>query len=63
VSKLSDSDGEQAETQHWLDTALACEYISSEIRDRLFKKCKQIGRMLGSMMTHPEKFCRQYAKD
>ena len=29
VSKLSDSDGEQAETQHWLDTALACKYISS----------------------------------
>jgi len=59
VSKLSDSDGEQAETQHWLDTALACEYISSEMRDRLFEKCKQIGRMLGSMMAHPEKFCRQ----
>ena len=62
VSKLSDSDGEQAETQHWLDTALACEYISSEIRDRLFEKCKQIGRMLGSMMVHPEKFCGQYGK-
>ena len=24
VSKLSDSDAEQAETQHWLDTALEC---------------------------------------
>ena len=23
VSKLTDADGEQAETQHWLDTALA----------------------------------------
>ena len=31
VSKLSDSDGEQAETQHWLDTALACEYITSKL--------------------------------
>ena len=30
VSKLADADGEQAETQHWLDTSLACEYISSE---------------------------------
>ena len=27
VSKLTDSDGEQAEMQHWIDTALACEYI------------------------------------
>jgi four helix bundle protein len=24
VSKLTDADGEQAETQHWLDTAAAC---------------------------------------
>ena len=63
VSKLSDSDGEQAETQHWLDIALACKYISSEIRNRLFEKCKHIGRMLGSMMAHPEGFCRQYGKD
>jgi four helix bundle protein len=28
VSKLTDADGEQAETQHWLDTAGACEYLS-----------------------------------
>ena len=27
VSKLSDADGEQAETQHWLETSLACDYI------------------------------------
>jgi len=24
VSKLTDADGEQAETQHWIDTAAAC---------------------------------------
>lgn len=60
VSKLSDSDGEQAETQHWLDTAFSIKYISSEIHKRLLDKCKQIGRMLGSMMAHPEKFCRQF---
>ena len=27
VSKLTDADGEQAETQHWLDTATACDYV------------------------------------
>jgi len=63
VSKLSDSDGEQAETQHWIDTAFACKYISLEIRKHLFNECKQVGRMLGSMMAHPERFCRQYEKD
>ena len=63
VSKLSDSDGEQAETQHWLDTALACEYILSETHSRLLEKCKEIGRMLGSMIAHPEKFCRQKGEE
>ena len=38
VSKLSDSDGEQAETQHWVDTALACGYIIRDERDLLVKK-------------------------
>jgi four helix bundle protein len=28
VSKLSDSEGEAAETQNWLDFALSCKYIS-----------------------------------
>ncbi|MDB4586218.1 four helix bundle protein [Akkermansiaceae bacterium] len=27
ASKLTDSDGENAETQHWLQTALACGYL------------------------------------
>jgi len=62
VSKLSDSDGEQAETQHWLDTALACRYITRNERDLLVGSYKEIGRMLGSMMTNPEPFCRQFMK-
>ena len=57
VSKLSDSDGEQAETQHWLDTALACKYISADGHKHLMDKCMQIGRMLGKMMANPEPFC------
>jgi four helix bundle protein len=59
VSKLSDSDGEQAETQHWLYTALACEYISADVHSSLLIQCKEIGRMLGSMMATPEKFCQR----
>lgn len=60
VSKLSDADGEQAETQHWLDTSLKCKYISSEEHSRLLKKCKRIGRMLGKMMAEPEKWCAKF---
>ena len=62
VSKLTDSDGEQAETQHWIDTAFSCKYIQLEIHNNLLSKCKEIGRMLGSMIAHPEKFCRNDRK-
>ena len=62
VSKLTDADGEQAETQHWIDTALACEYIQPELHNSLLSKCKEIGRMLGGMMAKPEKFCQKFIK-
>jgi len=62
VSKLSDADGEQAETQHWLDTSLACGYISKEENERLVQKYKDIGKMLGKMMSQPEKWCGRFSK-
>ncbi len=62
LSKLSDSDGEQAETQHWIDTAYACNYIGCNTRDDLLSKCEEIGRMLGGIMANPEPFCRQFKK-
>jgi four helix bundle protein len=60
VSKLSDADAEQAETQHWLDTSLKCKYISSKEHRILLEKCKRIGRMLGKMMAEPESFCARF---
>src|SRR5512139_519124 len=30
VSKLTDADGEQFETQHWIETAGDCGYLSNE---------------------------------
>ena len=62
VSKLTDSDAEQSETQHWIDTAMACGYMSYETHRTLLEKSMKIGRMLGSMITKPESFCRQYSK-
>jgi len=61
ISKLSDADGEQAETQHWLDTSLASEYISSKEHTELYKKCKEIGRMLGKMLCEPQKWCARFS--
>jgi four helix bundle protein len=60
VSKLSDADGEQAETQHWLQTALVCRYCSPQVSEKLIRSFHQIGAMLGKMMSVPEKFCRRF---
>jgi four helix bundle protein len=57
VNKLTDADGEQAETQHWLNTAAACDYIADREVRVLLQKCSRIGQMLGTMMAKPEKFC------
>lgn len=57
ISKLTDSDGEQMETQHWIETALECEYIDQKTSAQLIEKCLEIGRMLGGMMDKAELFC------
>lgn len=61
VSKLTDADAEQAETLHWLDTALACDYVDAEAHAELSVKYREVGAMLGKMMTMPESFCKQHA--
>ncbi len=33
VSKLSDADAEQMETQHWLDVAITCGYLAKEEKE------------------------------
>ena len=60
LSKLTDSDGEQQETQHWIATALDCGYISQEEAKLLFEKCAQIGRLLGGMMAKSKQFCKPF---
>jgi len=56
ISKISDSDMENSETQVWLDFAVACGYISQEIYDDLTNKSEEVGRMLNHMIEHPEKY-------
>jgi four helix bundle protein len=56
ASKLADSDAEGAETQVWLNFAHDCGYMTREIRDELCKGYEEVGKMLGSMINHPEKF-------
>ena len=56
LSKLSDSDMENSETQVWLDFALHCSYISSEQHKRFLEESNEVGRMLNHMIHNPEKF-------
>jgi four helix bundle protein len=57
ISKLTDADAEQLETQHWIDVAKDCCYLSSEVSTKLLVQCTSIGKMLGSMMNKAEQFC------
>ena len=62
VSKLTEADGEQMETQHWLIEAADCNYLTESDPLRLLGLCEEIGRMLGSMIRKAEAFAsRDYA--
>jgi four helix bundle protein len=63
VSKLTDSDGEQYETQHWLEIAFDCGYIDRVQRDTLVSKCADIGKMLNGMISKAKYFCQSSVKE
>ncbi|MBX2896421.1 MAG: four helix bundle protein [Cyclobacteriaceae bacterium] len=58
VSKLTDADGEQQETQHWIETSFDCGYISKEVADQLLSQSSSIGKMINSMITKSSSFCK-----
>ena len=57
VSKLTDADGEQQETQHWLGTAHECKYITGELEESLLSRYAELGKMLQSMIDKADSFC------
>ena len=56
INKLTDCDGEAAETQVWLDFAFDCGYLSKVNHDRLIEGYEEVGKMLGGMMANASKF-------
>jgi four helix bundle protein len=56
ISKLTDCDGENGETDSSLDFAKGCGYITTEQHFELASLCREIGRMLGSMIKDPSSF-------
>lgn len=62
ISKLTDADGEQQETQHWVDIAVDCGYLPQEIALSLQKRCEEIGRLLAGMIAKADTFCGEPAR-
>ncbi len=56
IAKFIDCDGENAETQVHLDTALACQYLPSEEHRQLYAQAEEVGRLLSDMLDHPGKY-------
>ncbi len=59
ASKMADADAEATETQVWLDFALNCGYMTKEKHAKFISAYEEIGKMLGAMIEHPERFAPQ----
>ena len=56
ISKLTDCDGENSETDSSLDFARDCSHISTEQHRELASLSEDVGRMLGAMIKNPSGF-------
>jgi len=57
VYKLTDSLGEEMETEGWLDYSRDCKYIDNKTHEELMAEYDEVRKMLISMINNPEKFC------
>ena len=57
ISKLTDADGEAAETRVFLSFAFHCDYLEESDYVDLDKTYDRISGGLVNMMTNPEKWC------
>ena len=59
TSKVTDSDGENSETETWINFAKGCEYIALNEYNRLIKRNERIGQMLGNIISKADTFCKK----
>ena len=57
VLKLTDSLGEEYETEVWLDYSKDCVYINESTHIDLMNRYDEVRKMLISIINHPEKWC------
>ena len=56
ISKLTDIDAENSETQTWLLFAKECNYIDENTFDEYYSETQEIGKLINYMITNPHKF-------
>ncbi|HET9745962.1 MAG TPA: four helix bundle protein [Chitinophagaceae bacterium] len=56
ISKLNDSETENAETQVWLDFSLACKYFSEQEYKELKLENDEVAKLVLYMINNPDKF-------
>lgn len=56
ISKLTDSDAENSETNVWLEFSLKCGYISQEKYSDLCTRNIEVGKIINYMINNPGKF-------
>lgn len=57
ISKLTDSLGEENETEVWLDYSKDCQYIQKEKHETLLSEYDEVRKMLISMINNADKWC------
>ena len=56
LSKLSDCDAENAETEVWIDFSFACKYVSELEYKELTADQQEVGRLIGDIIKNPAKY-------
>ncbi|MGQ0740450.1 MAG: four helix bundle protein [Bacteroidota bacterium] len=56
ISKLSDAETENAETQVWIDFSYDCKYLSTEEHKLLTELNDEVGKLIWFMINNPDKF-------
>ena len=57
ISKLTDANAEQLETQHWIESAYDCKYLDDATCARLISKYEHLGSMINNMINKSSDFC------
>ena len=56
LSKLSDSETENTETEVWIDFSKDCKYLSLEKHADFFNRNTEVGKLIWYMINNPDKF-------